>query len=79
LQVPVQSHARKLIAVLCLAAWLLAVLIPGTHGLASAVPAPFWLFLAILVVVSIQRRTEDGTADPFLFVSTAASRAPPIQ
>lgn len=76
---PTLSYARKLIAVFCLAALLLAALLPGTSGLASAIPAPFWLFLAILVTVSIERRTEDADPDPFPFVSADASRAPPIQ
>jgi hypothetical protein len=78
-QVPTVFHARKLSAILCLAALLFAVLTPGAHGLASAILVPFWLFMEILVILSIQRRTEDRDPYPFPFVSAFASRAPPIQ
>jgi hypothetical protein len=77
--VPAVFHARKLIAILCLATLFIAVLTAGAHGLASAILVPFWLFIGILVIVSIQQRTEDRAPYPFPSVSSIASRAPPIQ
>jgi hypothetical protein len=72
-------QARKLIAILCLAALLIAVAAPNAHGPAFALLAPFWLLIEILVLVSIERRTEDRTPAPFPFVAAVASRAPPLQ
>jgi hypothetical protein len=77
--VPTVLHARKLIAILCLAALLLALLTAGAPGSASAILVPFWLFIEILIIVSIQRRTEDRDFSPFPFLSAFASRAPPTQ
>lgn len=70
---------RRLIALLCLLAIVLALLAPGPYGLAPALLAPFWLFIAILTVVSVQRATEDCDAYAFPFASTIPARAPPIQ
>jgi hypothetical protein len=53
------SHFRTSIAIFSLAAVLLAVLAPGAHGLAPALPAQFWLFLDFLALVSLRRRTQD--------------------
>jgi hypothetical protein len=72
-------HSRKLIALVCLAAILLVALAQGASELASAIPGACWLLLEILVFVSIRRRTEERSPDPFLFATTVPARAPPIQ
>jgi hypothetical protein len=76
---PTALHVRKLIAILCLTAIFFAALAPGQSGLASALLVPFWLFVELLALVSIQRRTEDRQPDPFPLVSTVLARAPPVQ
>jgi hypothetical protein len=72
-------HSRKLIAIVCLAVLLLAVLTPSAYGFVQAILAPFWLLIEILAIVSVQRATEDHDPYPFLFVSAVAPRAPPTQ
>jgi len=78
-QVQTASYARQLIALLCIATVLAVALTPGADGLASVILAPFWLFVEILVVLSIQRTSEDRDPYPFRYISAVPSRAPPIQ
>jgi hypothetical protein len=70
-------RTRQLVALLCLAALLFAVLAPNSSGLAPAWLAPFWQFLAILACFSVAYREQD--LDRLLFPSytVAPSRAPP--
>lgn len=72
-------QSRTLIAAVCLAVLLLAVLAAGAHGPVYAILAPFWLFLETLVLVSILPRAADSGPDPFPFAAAFASRPPPIQ
>jgi len=76
---PTAINLRKMVVAVCLATILFAALAPGQFGLASAVLVPFWLFVELLVLFSIQSRIEDRQPDPFPFYSTLPARAPPIQ
>jgi hypothetical protein len=71
------AGGRKLIALLCLAALLLAALTPASDGLTPAWLTPFWLFLAILV--SFSAGLGEPERDPRLSLScqVVPSRAPP--
>ena len=71
-------HARKCIALLCLAVFLLGALVPAAPGLPFAILAPLWLFFAAVVCVSLFRPPEDRIALPVPFFSILPSRAPPI-
>jgi hypothetical protein len=71
--------ARKLFALLCLAAILLAVLEPCSSGLATALLAPVWVFFGALSVVLVERRTDDSGSYASPFVSAVPARAPPVQ
>ena len=75
---PAVSHARKLIAILCLAVLLVTAMTPGAHSL-PALLAPFWLFLEILAVVRVGGRGEDPALPLSSPVAVPASRAPPVQ
>ena len=76
---PTTVFGRKAIALLCLAAILFAVLTTSSHSLVSAILAPFWLFVELLVVVSIRPKTEESAPYPFPFFCATPTRAPPIQ
>jgi hypothetical protein len=79
LQVPAAFHPRRLIAILCVAALLVAVMTSGAHGSAPAIVVPLWLFIEILVFVSIHRRIKDRGFYAFLCISAVAARAPPVR
>lgn len=72
------TQARKSIALLCLAVFLLGALVPASSGLPFAILAPLWLFFAAVVCVSLVRPAEDRIALPVPFLSILPSRAPPI-
>lgn len=72
------THARKSIALLCLAVLLLGALVPFASGLPFAILAPLWLFFAAAICVSLVRPAEDRIAPPVPFLSILPSRAPPI-
>ncbi|HTX40020.1 MAG TPA: hypothetical protein VME43_33605 [Bryobacteraceae bacterium] len=57
-------HSRRLIAAVCLAVLLLALLAAGAHSPVYAILAAFWLFLETLVLVSILPRAADSGPDP---------------
>ena len=71
-------NARRLVAVICLALLLLATLIPAGSGLLSAILAPLWLFLAVVVLIAIHRGREVCNAPCFFVRRALSSRAPPI-
>ncbi|HET9319675.1 MAG TPA: hypothetical protein VFO27_07860 [Bryobacteraceae bacterium] len=71
-------QARKSIALVCLAAFLLAALVPVASGLPFAILAPLWLFLAAVVCVSLVRPADDGNSLPVPVFSILPSRAPPV-
>jgi len=75
--VPARFHPRRLIALLCLAALLFALVTPGAPALALFVP--FLLFIELLVVVSRHLRNDDRDPGVFPWISLAPSRAPPLQ
>jgi len=71
-------QARKSIALVCLAAFLLAALVPASSGLPFAILAPLWLFFAAVVCVALVRPADDRNALPVPFFSILPSRAPPV-
>ena len=71
-------HARRLIALFCLAVFLLAALVPAASGLAFANLAPLWLFFAAVVCVSLVGAADDQNPLPVPFLSILPSRAPPV-
>jgi hypothetical protein len=75
---PFRPHARKLIASLCLAVLLLAVVAFGA-GLPSAIPAPLLLLVAVTVVFSIQSAAGNRVFSPLAPAAAAGCRAPPVR
>jgi hypothetical protein len=71
-------QARKSIALVCLAAFLLAALVPVASGLPFAIFAPLWLFFAAVVCVALVRPADDRNPLPVPFFSILPSRAPPV-
>ena len=70
-------QARKSIALVCLAAFLLAALVPVASGLPFAIFAPLWLFFAAVVCVALAP-ADDRNPLPVPFFSILPSRAPPV-
>ncbi|MGO9096417.1 MAG: hypothetical protein ACLQGV_14500 [Bryobacteraceae bacterium] len=70
---------RKLIALFCMAALLLASLAPASSGPLHAIMAPFWLFFALLAVAAVRRATEECDPGAFPFVPAVPARAPPLK
>jgi hypothetical protein len=77
--VPPAFHGRRLIALFCLTALLFAVLATDTGTSVWAVLVPFWLLIEIIVIVSAARARDDHDLYSEPSLSTAPSRAPPIQ
>jgi hypothetical protein len=77
--VPSVFRSHKLIAILCLAALLIAVLAPSNCTLALAILTSFRFFGEALVLVSVQQRTEHRDLYGLLLAPPAAPRSPPIQ
>jgi len=71
-------HARRPIALFCLAALLIAALIPAASGLPSGILAPLWIFVAAIVTFSILRTAEDSSPLRVASLPVLPSRAPPI-
>lgn len=71
-------QARRSIALVCLAAFLLAALVPVASGLPFAILAPLWLFFAAVVCLSLVRPADDRNLLPVPFFSILPSRAPPV-
>ncbi len=71
-------QARKSIALVCLAVFLLAALVPFASGLPFAIFAPLWLFFAAVVCVALFRPADDRNPLPVPFFSILPSRAPPV-
>jgi len=71
-------HARRSIALFCLAAILIAALIPVASGLPFAVLVPLWIFIAAIVTFSILRTAEDSSPLRVTCLRVLPSRAPPI-
>jgi hypothetical protein len=71
-------HARRLIALFCLAALLIAALIPVASGLPFGVLVPLWIFVAVIVTLSIRRPLDDSSPLRVSCVPLLPSRAPPI-
>ena len=69
---------RKLIAVFCMAAILLALLTPASSGPLYAILAPFWLFFALPTIVAARRAPEESDPCAFPFVPAVPARAPPL-
>jgi hypothetical protein len=71
-------HARRSIALFCLAALLIAALIPVASGLPLGVLVPLWIFVAVIVTLSIRRTAEDRSPLRVSCIPVLPSRAPPI-
>ncbi len=72
--------ARKLLAVLCLAALLFAVLTAGTAASAFAILLPLWLLvIATLVFIALYRPGNPVRLIPAPVLRTGPSRAPPLR
>jgi hypothetical protein len=70
-------HARRFVALLCLAVVLVAALTPGASGLFHAILVPVWFFIAAIVVLAARREITDSAPRPLPFLPVLASRAPP--
>jgi hypothetical protein len=71
-------HARRSIAFFCLAALLMAALIPAASGLPFGILVPLWTFIAAIVTLSIRRAAEDSSPLRASCLPVLPSRAPPI-
>jgi hypothetical protein len=69
---------RKLIAVFCVAAILLALLTTASSGPLHAILTPIWLFFALLAAGAVGRATEECDPCAFPFVPAVPARAPPL-
>jgi hypothetical protein len=74
----VSSHARSLIALLCIAAVLCALVVPGGAGLLWVVLVPLGLCLVSLTSSGARRKDEPCAAQPLSFLLPVSSRAPPV-
>jgi hypothetical protein len=72
------SHARRSIAIFCLAALLIAALIPAASGLPFGILVPLWTCVAVIVTFSIRRTVDDSSPLRVSCVPVLPSRAPPI-
>jgi hypothetical protein len=57
---------------------LIAALIPAASGLPLGVLVPLWIFVALIVTLSIHRAAEDRSPLQVPCLSVRPSRAPPI-
>jgi hypothetical protein len=71
-------HARRAVALFCLAALLIAALIPAASGLPFGILVPLWVFVAAIVTLAISRAAEDSSPLRVSCVAVLPSRAPPI-
>jgi len=71
-------HARRSIALFCLAVLLISALTPAASGLPFGILVPLWIFVAAIATLSIRRTTEDGSPLRACCVPVLPSRAPPI-
>jgi len=68
---------RKLFALACLVAILLAALTPDSAGLSWAILVPFLLFVGAAIVVWAEHQPEESGIPTDLSLSAITSRAPP--
>jgi tryptophan-rich sensory protein len=71
-------QARRSVALFCLAALLIAALIPAASGLAFGILVPLWIFVAAIATFSIRRTAGDSSPLRVSCVPVLPSRAPPI-
>jgi len=71
-------QARRSIALFCLAALLFAALIPAASALPFGILVPLWIFVAVIVTLSIRRGADDSSPLWVSSVPVLPSRAPPI-
>jgi hypothetical protein len=71
------SHARKSIAVLCIAVVVVAALLPAVSIDLVAILTPLWLVVPAVAVVSIRRIALCNNEQPVSLLSLVPSRAPP--
>jgi hypothetical protein len=70
-------HARRSIALFCLAVLLIAASIPAASGLPFGILVPLWTFVAVIVTLSIRRAAEDSSPLQVSSLLVLPSRAPP--
>ena len=71
-------HARRAVAVFCLATLLIAALIPAASALPFSILVPLWTFVAVIVTITICCAAEDSSPLRVSYLSVLPSRAPPI-
>jgi hypothetical protein len=69
---------RKLFALACVVAVLLAALTPDSAGLSWAILVPFLLFVGAAIVVWAERQPEESGISSHASLSAITSRAPPF-
>jgi hypothetical protein len=72
------TRRRNSIAWLCMAAVLLAALVPGVSALDSAIAEPGFILLPDLATLERSPAVEPLAAPAASFVSPAPGRAPPV-
>ena len=70
-------QARRSIALFCLAVLLIAALIPAASGYPVGILVPLWIFVAVIVTLSIRRAADDSGHLLVSYLSVLKSRAPP--
>ncbi len=71
------ATGRKLIALLCLAAIIIAALNTASSALPWAILVPLWLCLGLLIAVTHDREREASDAQPLCLLCVVRSRDPP--
>jgi hypothetical protein len=72
------GHTQKWLVVLCLVAVLAAAVLPASSGIFfTAFLTPLWCFFAPALSSQSHYHGDSSTGQPFSFLSTVASRAPP--
>jgi hypothetical protein len=71
-------HARRSIALFCLAVLLISALTPAASSLPFGILVPLWIFVAVIVTLSISRAAEDSRPLQVSRLLVLPSRAPPV-
>jgi hypothetical protein len=71
------SFLRRLIAFLCIVAVLLAAMSPVASGLVPAILVPLLLCIAVVVLATVARKSDEVYFPALPILASLASRAPP--
>jgi hypothetical protein len=72
-------RARRLVAILCLAALLVAALAPASSGVLDAILIPLWLFFAVLLAFQATAADERPHRTRLSPLPVFSSRPPPAR